>query len=430
MKDILAQLSSILPPSEVYTEETINHFHSSFRYKNVLKATKNKTTANFIVFPHSQEQLSQILQLAQANSWSVLPCGNATKAHWSGLINDINIIVSTLHLNRVIEQAVGDLTVTVEAGIKFQDLQELLAKNQQFIALDPVYRDHATMGGIVATADTGSYRQRYGGVRDMLLGISFVRADGNIAKAGGRVVKNVAGYDLMKLYTGSYGTLGILSQLTFRVYPLADSSQTVILQGESAAIAQIKNQILTAAFTPTALDVISAPLSAHLGLGDHISLILRFQSLPESVQVQSNSVLKMGENLGLKGAIYTQANEQELWQKLKYENWANLADDPITCKIGLSPNDSLQLLDKFPQLMTLIHLGKGLGIISIKQPEHINIIREYCQAKNGFLSILEAPRNIKEKIDILGYNGNSLKLMEKIKHQFDPHNILSPNRLF
>jgi glycolate oxidase FAD binding subunit len=430
MKDVFDQLCSILPSSGVYTGETIHNLNFDFKYKNILKAVKNQTTANFIVFPHNQEQLSQILQLAQANSWNVLPCGNATKVHWSGLINNVSIIVSTLHLNRVIEQAVGDLTVTVEAGIKFKALQELLAKNQQFIALDPAYIDHATMGGIVATADTGSFRQRYGGVRDMLLGISFVRADGNIAKAGGRVVKNVAGYDLMKLYTGSYGTLGILSQLTFRVYPLADSSQTVVLQGESAAIAQIRNQILTAAFTPTAFDVISAPLSAHLGLGHHISLIVRFQSLPESVQVQSNSVLKIGENLGLKGTIYTQANEQELWQKLQYENWAIATDDPITCKIGLSPNESLQLLDKFPEIMTLIHVGKGLGIISIKQPEYINTIREYCQEKNGFLSILEATRNIKEKIDILGYNGNSLKLMKKIKHQFDPHNILSPNRLF
>jgi glycolate oxidase FAD binding subunit len=122
-------------------------------------------------------------------------------------------------MQQLIEHAVGDLTVTVEAGMQFAHLQAQLAKLGQFLALDPDFPQSATMGGIVATASTGSLRQRYGSVRDQLLGINFVRADGQVASAGGRVVKNVAGYDLMKLFTGAYGTLGAISSVTFRVHP-------------------------------------------------------------------------------------------------------------------------------------------------------------------------------------------------------------------
>lgn len=103
--------------------------------------------------------------------------------------------------------------------MKFSHLQKILANSKQFLAIDPTSQESATIGGIVATADTGSLRQRYGSVRDQILGITFVRSDGKIAKAGGRVVKNVAGYDLMKLFAGSFGTLGAIAQVTFRLYP-------------------------------------------------------------------------------------------------------------------------------------------------------------------------------------------------------------------
>ena len=159
-------------------------------------------------------------------------------------------IVSTQKLDRLIAHAVGDLTVTVEAGMKFAKLQEILATAGQFLPLDPAYPDRASIGGIIATADTGSLRHRYGGVRDLLLGITFVRADGKIAKAGGRVVKNVAGYDMMKLFTGAYGTLGILTEVTFRVYPLPTTEGTVILTGAADKLANLAKILLSKYFDP------------------------------------------------------------------------------------------------------------------------------------------------------------------------------------
>ncbi|MEY2859424.1 MAG: hypothetical protein RLZZ74_3737, partial [Cyanobacteriota bacterium] len=188
------------------------------------------TAPIYLIFPQTIEALAKIVKQAAQQKWRILICGNASKINWGKITQDIQLVVSTQKYDRLIEHAVGDLTVTVEAGMKLADLQSKLRSHQQFLPLDSAYGD-ATLGGIVATADAGSWRQRYGGVRDLLLGLSFVRADGEIAKAGGRVVKNVAGYDLMKLFTGAYGSLGIITQLTFRLYPWITTSQTMLLTG-------------------------------------------------------------------------------------------------------------------------------------------------------------------------------------------------------
>ena len=177
----------------------------------VKKAISPGNLPNCIVYPQTQSQLAEVIAEAYRNKWRVLPCGNGSKLKWGGLAENIDIVVSTKSLNKVINHAVGDLTLTVEAGVKFTDIQATLAKHNQILALNPTEPHLATIGGIIATGDTGSLRQRYGSVRDQLLGVTFVRADGQIARAGGRVVKNVAGYDLMKLFTGSYGTLSIIT---------------------------------------------------------------------------------------------------------------------------------------------------------------------------------------------------------------------------
>ena len=237
------------------------------KQQQISQAIAPNNTINRIVSPETQAQLSDVVACCAKNNWAILPCGSGSKLHWGGLVKVDSttqhqgiIVVSSDRLNRLIEHAVGDLTVTVEAGMKYAELQATLAKTGQFLAIDPAYPETATIGGIIATADTGSLRQRYRGVRDMLLGISFVRSDGKIAKAGGRVVKNVAGYDLMKLFTGAYGTLGIISQVTFRVYPIQEASGTVVLVGEKNNIAQASQTLLSSALTPVAVDVLSSNL--------------------------------------------------------------------------------------------------------------------------------------------------------------------------
>ena len=160
-----------------------------------------------IALPTTTEALGQVMALAHKNGWRVLPMGQGSKLSWGGLATEgIDLVVSTERLNQVIEHAVGDFTVTVQPGMKVAELRQLLAEQGQFLAVDPAFETQASVGGLVSTADTGSLRQRYGGLRDMLIGVQFVRYDGEVARAGGRVVKNVAGYDLMKLLTGAYGS--------------------------------------------------------------------------------------------------------------------------------------------------------------------------------------------------------------------------------
>ena len=405
--------------------------------KQIAQASVSKNFSPSMVYPNTVAELSQVMNQCYNNGWRVIPCGRGSKLGWGGVAKEVELILSTERLNRVVEYAVGDLTVTAEAGVKFSDLQELLAQSRQFLPLEPAYPQEATLGGIIATADSGSWRQRYGGVRDLLLGISFIRSDGKIAKAGGRVVKNVAGYDLMKLFTGSYGSLGILTEVTFRVYPLPETANTVVLIGEAEPIASASKTLLASALTPTAVDLLSTGLVKALGIGQGMGLMIRFQSVAEAVQEQSSRILAVGQQLGLTGTLYTEAEELNLWQSLPKQIWESPSARAITCKIGVLPTAAVKTLVKLDTVTSstglgVIHAGSGLGKLRFNSEEvesrTIVEMRNYCQNQKGFLTVLEAPTAVKQQLDVWGYNGNGLKLMGQLKQQFDPKNLLSPHR--
>ena len=391
-----------------------------------------RNSPSYLIYPHSQEVLSEVMKLTRRLGLSVVPCGNGSKLNWGGIPQNIELVISTQRLNRIIEHAVGDLTVTVEAGVKLADLQHTLNQTGQFLPLDPAYRSSATIGGIVATADSGSWRQRYGGVRDMVLGLSFVRADGEIAKAGGRVVKNVAGYDLMKLFTGSYGTLGIIQQVTFRVYPLPEASTTVVLTGDNSAIARASQTLLNSSLTPTAADLLSASVVKSLGLGEEMGSMVRFQSIAESVGEQAAQMEAIAHQLGATVSLYSDADETSLWDKLQKTIDPCSSESGISCKIGVIPNAAVTLLDEINSHggLGMIHASSGLGKL-YSESEDISQIKKWrslCETHRGFLTILEAPAELKQQLDPWGYTGNALAIMRKLKQQFDPDNILSPGR--
>ncbi|MEO1801467.1 MAG: FAD-binding oxidoreductase [Cyanobacteria bacterium J06629_2] len=384
----------------------------------------------YLLFPQTTVALTAIIQAAARQQWRILICGNATKIDWGKITRDIQLVVSTQKCDRLIEHAVGDLTVTVEAGMKLVDLQEKLRSHNQFLPIDSNYPD-ATLGGIVATADAGSWRQRYGGVRDLLLGLSFVRADGEVAKAGGRVVKNVAGYDLMKLFTGAYGTLGIMTQLTFRTYPLIATSQTLLLTGKAAQIAQAAQAIRNSGLTPTAMDLLSVSLIKQLELGSALGLVLRWQTIPESIEQQRIQVEAIAKQLELSSKILQGEAETKLWQDSS--SMVNLAQsqDSVSCKIGIAPAAAGLFLDQYDsQLISgRIHASSGLGRLQLASTsEMLEEMRSHCQQHQGFLTILAAPPAIKKQVDVWGYSGNALKTMAALKNQFDPQNILNPGR--
>jgi glycolate oxidase FAD binding subunit len=430
MNAIASQLKPLIGTAEICEWENLDE-----RWQKQIKAaTSPENIPSCIVYPHTPAELAEVMACAYRNKWQMLVCGNGSKLSWGGIVKNAQIVISTQRMQQLIEHAVGDLTVTVEAGMQFAHLQAQLAKLGQFLALDPDFPQSATMGGIVATASTGSLRQRYGSVRDQLLGINFVRADGQVASAGGRVVKNVAGYDLMKLFTGAYGTLGAISSVTFRVYPLPETSATTALTGTAEEVAKVCTILRASALTPTNSDILSTGLVASLGIGEGLGLITRFRSLKESVQEQSTRLLEVGQQLGLQGKIYLGDEEAELGQKLQIQMQAS--SPPITCKIGVLPAQAVATLTELDRIagqkvIAWIHNGSGLGSLQLGVDATIEIIeqmRSLCQSHKGFLTVLTAPQAIKQNIDVWGYSGNAIDLMQRIKQQFDPENLLSPNR--
>jgi glycolate oxidase FAD binding subunit len=435
MSAIASQLEKIVGSASVCVWEELH----PEQQVQISAALTPGTQADCIVYPSTQAELAEVITCAKQNRWPVLPCGSGSKLGWGGLADGIRVVVSTAKLNRLIDHAVGDLTVTAEAGMRFAELQATLAKVGQFLAIAPTYSNQATLGGIIATADTGALRQRYGGIRDMLIGLSLVRSDGRGAKAGGRVVKNVAGYDLMKLFTGSYGTLGIIDQVTFRVYPLAIASQTAILTGKPEAIAQATKTLLASALTPTAVEILSASIAAQLKLGEEMALVSRFQGIAVSVEQQVAQLLAVGQALDLKGTSLADEDESYLWHELSKRFEVITTEPAITCKIGVLPINAVTALEKVSAMnesgtlgaIATIQASSGLGKLKVSSeiaPAALLELRSLCQAQGGFLTVLEAPLSFKQKIDVWGYSGNTLEWMQKLKQQFDPPNLLSPHR--
>ena len=394
------------------------------------------TPSNDFAFPETPEALSAAVKFARDNHWKLLPCGSGSKLNWGALVQESQLVISTQRLNRVVEHAVGDLTVTVEAGVRLAQLQQLLQPSRQFLPLDPAYPESATIGGIVATADSGSWRQRYGGVRDLILGLSFVRTDGELAKAGGRVVKNVAGYDLMKLFAGSYGTLGIITQVTFRLYPLPEASATLAVGGNPDGIILAARTLRHSGLTPTAAELVSPATVKQLDLGEGMGLIVRFQSIPESVEEQMQQVTGIAEKLGLKASYYREAAETSLWQQLADSTRYPASDAAVTAKIGVMPDCASQFLVELDALLGdkgwgKINLSSGLGWLHLSQlpaVSYLQKLRLLCQEKRGFLTILASPPAVKKEVEPWGYTGNAWDMMRKIKEKFDPQALLSPGR--
>ncbi len=220
--------------------------------ENVHEATEQDAVEgvepDFVVEPGSVEEISDVMKLAARDGLAVAPRGSGTNMHFGDPPRRLDLIVSTARMNEVLEHTPGDQIVRLQAGVKLEDLQEYVSGSDQMLAIDPP-ESGATVGGIVAANSSGPRRYRYGTIRDLIIGITVVLHDGTVAKAGGKVVKNVAGYDLSKLFTGSLGTLGIIATANFRLHPRHEASRTVAVevtepqQAQAAAQAVVHSQV-------------------------------------------------------------------------------------------------------------------------------------------------------------------------------------------
>ncbi|HET9981441.1 MAG TPA: FAD-binding oxidoreductase [Ktedonobacterales bacterium] len=387
--------------------------------------------------PTSAETLAALLAFADGEGLAVLPRGGGTQMGMGFPPNRGDILLSLAALNHIIEHAPHDQTVTVEAGLSLAALQEHLAQTGQWLALDPPLRPGATVGGLIATAVAGPRRLRYGGVRDQILGVRVALADGTIARGGGKVVKNVAGYDLPKLFTGALGTLGVVLSASFRLYPLPADSRTLLCSAPALEPLCAAVQTITASpLTPTAIDLLGPERE-----GQPYRLAVLFQSRIERAVTEQLATLRT-----LLGALAADAedlhgpNESAFWQSLDTPAPRTADASWLDARAALLPGELqgwLTILRATANEHTLslrwrAHAGHGAVRAHLAgQPDALlaatQALRKAAEDAHGALVIEEYAPELAGRVDPWGAPA-ALDLMRRVKAQFDAHNSLNPGR--
>src|SRR5277367_5538620 len=234
------------------------------------------------VAPGNTDEVAAVLRFAQENHLAVVPYGGGTKQGW-GYPVEPALLLEMHRLNMLREHTWQDMTCTVEAGSTWAGLQSGLAQHGQYVALDPLWPDTATVGGIVATNDSGALRLRYGGLRDLIIGMTIVLADGTIAHTGGKVVKNVAGYDLHKLMIGAFGTLGVVTSVNFRLHSVPQCTRSFTVSATGAEpLGNLMLKLLHAQLSTVAIQLRGGP--------DGFDLDIQLASLPEVLETQGGAL--------------------------------------------------------------------------------------------------------------------------------------------
>jgi glycolate oxidase FAD binding subunit len=388
--------------------------------------------------PASVPEASELLRAASRAGLRTVFAGGGSKLGLGNPPERLDLLVSTRRLQRVLEHAAGDLVVKVEAGARLADLQDALAPAGQWLALDPP-EPGATVGGTVAANASGPRRFRYGTARDLVIGITVVLADGTVAHAGGKVVKNVAGYDLGKLFCGSLGTLGLIAEVTFRLHPRPAAAAVVTLAVEwPGQVGEAVQRLLRASLVPSAVELVwpgNGP-----GRGE---LTVVFEGIRPGVEAQAATAARLlgevgeAEELGPGG---TEAALSQLgalpWEKAEVGIKAAVPPAELPgalADLGVDPRGM-----RFGRLAAhagtaVVRVGlAGVGGGDASQVELvaglITAARERLAARGGTLVVTEAPVELKRAVDVWGPPGDAIELMRRVKRQFDPDRLLAPGR--
>jgi glycolate oxidase FAD binding subunit len=382
---------------------------------------------HMFIEPANPEEVAGALKIATGAGLQVIPRGGATKMDWGNPPRSGELMLSTRRLNRVVEHAWADMTATVEAGCTLQQLQQTLAEHGQRLALDPLWPEQATIGGILATNDSGPLRIRFGSLRDLVIGITLVLPDGTLAKSGGKVVKNVAGYDLPKLATGSLGTLGIITQAIFRLHPVPRESRTLSFSNaDSETMNALVLAIQDCNIVPTGVQVRAASSSTP-------DVDLRFEGTTAGCDAQIEQTLRIAS-----GARRIES-PADVWNA-RSTLWSG-AEPSVVCKFSLLPSDLGNFLNLIRKASEPLHLpwklvaqAVGVGYLRLEGNDTgalLNALQDFrknLETRGGSLVILRCPLEIKSKMDVWGSAGDALPLMRSIKAQFDPTGVLNPGR--
>ena len=381
----------------------------------------------FAAAPASREALAETLAWAASEQLRVRVSGGGTKQDWGAPGDTVDLLLSTAALCDVVAHRHGDLTATVEAGATLASVNAALAVHGQRLPWDPPWPEQATIGGIVATNDSGPRRHGHGTPRDSIIGLTMARVDGRVAKAGGIVVKNVAGYDLSRLLTGSFGCLGVILTATFKLAPDPPASRTVEVTVDSLeAAAPIAAELASSPLTPTAIELSWAPAR----------LLVRFESVEASVAQQAEATRAI---VGTRGdaVVRSGGDEEETWRR----HAAHWSSGGTLVKLSTVP------AELFPTLvwvrdraatdgLELAVAGRaGLGVVDVRldgpldaQARLVGDLRARLPIGWGYAVIRRGDPGLRRIVDAWGPIGDGMRVMTAIKRQFDPDGLLNTGR--
>jgi glycolate oxidase FAD binding subunit len=392
---------------------------------------------DLVAEPGTVAEVAAVLRAASKAGLRVVVRGGGTKLGWGAPPAGVDLILSTTRFDRVLEHAAGDLVVRAQAGVRLSDLQQQLAQAGQILALDPPEAG-ATLGGVVAAAASGPRRLRYGTPRDLLIGSTVVLPDGTVARSGGKVVKNVAGYDLGKLLAGSFGTLAVLVEVIFRLHPLPAARGMAVAEVATPDRAGSCVRALSAStLVPSAVEL-DWPDAAGPG-----TLSVLVEGVAPGVEAQTTAAARLlGEHA--RARVLEPGEVDAATAALGALPWTDGPSAPgalgvkVTCVPGALP-DALTALWEVAGAHGLdarvrAHAATGVlraalrGGDAATQAAFVTDLRDRLTFGGAALVVQEAPAEVKRAVDVWGPAGDALGLMRRVKRQFDPSGVLSPGR--
>jgi glycolate oxidase FAD binding subunit len=406
-------------------------------------------TPKAVVFPGTEEEISAVVKYANASKRAVVPRGNGGMMACGGIPRGLDIVLSTLRLDRVVDYDVANLSLSVEAGITLAGVRKTLAGGKgNFLALDPPGMETATVGGVVATNSSGPKRYLYGTVRDQLLGVRAVTPGGEIVSFGGKTMKNVTGYDMTRLMVGSFGTLGILTGVTMKLLPLPEASATLLASFDAlSAVGPFLRKILHSVLLPSAVDLFSGKAAKRLGHPSNYLLAFAIEGFAEAVDRQVSEIGAAAKTAGAASVkVLKEAGEQAFWAgdrdfALGLEKEFS---PPVVLKSNFVLSGHTAILESCERAARaagveaafLLRAGNGILYTFLLQDagkteglaELIGRLTEEAAKREGNLVVESCPTDIKEKVDVWGRQRKDRLVMRRLKEKMDPQGVLNPGR--
>lgn len=390
-------------------------------------------TPDVVATPVSEDELAMVLTEANALGLAVIPFGHGGHRSMGNVPAAYDVALSLADLDGVVAHEPADLTVTVEPGVRLGELQRLLAQHNQVLPLDPPCDDAATIGGLIGSAAFGPERHAFGTVRDWLLGVRVVHADGRISKAGGRVVKNVTGYDMPKLYAGSLGTLGVISEATFKLMPLATARRTLTAQFHSPhAAATFALAAHDAGLALHAAELLSPP-AAFAVLGESRWVLLMHAAGTSGALDRTTRELS-----ALAASLSSEVidGDDGLWRR-----WNDtFVPGELALRLSVPPSsvaDATEVLDRrFAGAAATLSATISAGVVRANlrpSRDHrpatlVQHARDVAARNDGYVVVDAAPVSYKHDNDVFGPLRPDFAIMKRLKDEFDPRRTLSPGR--